>query len=81
MREVEKKGAGSVPLHLRHNASNTDLKCKSYSYPHSYPKHFVDQNYFPDSFKERPIFYRPQNQGREISIKARLFELWKDRYK
>ncbi len=81
MREVEKKGAGSVPLHLRNNVSNTDPKCKSYSYPHSYLKHFIDQNYFPDSFKEKPIFYRPQNQGREISIKARLLELWKDRYK
>ena len=81
LKEVKENGAGSVPLHLRNRVSNIDPNSINYKYVHSYQNNFVDQNYFPDSFKKKPKFYKPNNQGREISIKTRLVQLWKNRYK
>ena len=80
---VREMGAGSVPLHLR-NAPTKLMKSegygKDYKYAHSYDKHFVEQNYFPESFENAPQFYNPQNEGREKFLKERLGNLWKDRY-
>jgi putative ATPase len=81
IKEVKENGAGLVPLHLRSKVSNINPNSTFYKYVHSYQNNFINQNYFPDSFKKKPKFYKPHNQGREISIKARLLELWKDRYK
>ena len=83
LENVRENGAGSVPLHLR-NAPTKLMKSegygKDYKYAHSYDKHFVYQNYFPESFKTVPQFYNPQNEGREKFLKERLSNLWKDRY-
>ncbi|SVD72217.1 uncharacterized protein METZ01_LOCUS425071, partial [marine metagenome] len=54
---------------------------KDYKYAHSYDNHFVKQNYFPETFMNPPIFYKPKNEGREKIIKERLEKLWIDRYK
>ncbi len=84
LENVREKGAGSVPIHLR-NAPTKLMQSegygKDYKYAHSYDKHFVDQNYFPESFKTAPQFYILQNEGREKFLKERLGNLWKDRYK
>ena len=84
LENVREKGAGSVPLLLR-NATTGLMKSedygKDYKYAHSYDNHFVEQNYFPESFTQPPVFYNPQNEGREKFIKERLSKLWKDRYK
>ena len=78
---VKESGTPSVPLHLR-NAPTDLMKDmdygKDYQYPHSYPDHFVDANYFPNG--ETQTFYQPSNQGREEWIQNRLKSLWKDRY-
>ncbi len=78
---VKESGTPSVPLHLR-NAPTDLMKDmdygKDYQYPHSYPDHFVDANYFPNG--ETQTFYQPSNQGREEWIQNRLKFLWKDRY-
>ena len=78
---VKESGTPSVPLHLR-NAPTDLMKDmdygKDYQYPHSYPDHFVDANYFPNG--ETKTFYQPSNQGREEWIQNRLKFLWKDRY-
>ena len=84
LENIREKGAGSVPLHLR-NAITEPMKSegygKDYKYAHSFDNHFVEQNYFPDTFTNSPVFYTPQNQGREKYIKERLEKLWKKRYK
>ena len=84
LENVREKGAGSVPLLLR-NATTGLMKSedygKDYKYAHSYDNHFVEQNYFPESFANPPIFYSPHNKGREKFLRARLEKLWKDRYK
>ena len=78
---VKESGTPSVPLHLR-NAPTDLMKDmdygKDYQYPHSYPDHFVDANYFPNG--ETQTFYQPSNQGREEWIQNRLKFLWRDRY-
>jgi putative ATPase len=83
LENVREKGAGSVPLHLR-NAATELMKSegygKDYKYAHSFDNNFVEQNYFPDNFTNPPVFYTPQNEGREKIIKERLEKLWKKRY-
>jgi putative ATPase len=83
MAHVRDNGAGSVPLHLR-NAPTKLMKNegygKNYKYAHSYPDHFVNDNYMPEDFTEIPSFYNPSNQGREKFLKDRLSKLWKDRF-
>ncbi len=80
---VRKHGAGSVPLHLR-NAPTKLMKDegygKDYKYAHSFPDHFVMENYFPSDFKTTPSFYTPSQMGREKFLKERLNKLWKNRF-
>ena len=83
MKHIRDNGAGSVPLHLR-NAPTKLMKNegygKNYKYAHSFPDHFVNDNYMPENFTETPSFYNPSNQGREKFLKERLNKLWKDRF-
>jgi putative ATPase len=51
-----------VPAHL----SNVSPEKKNYKYPHSYPGHWVEQNYLPPEAKER--FYRPVTNGSERAL-------------
>ena len=72
-----------VPLHLR-NAPTRLMKTEGYGagykYPHSYPAHFVRQQYFPDGMEPK-AYYRPGDEGREKYIRERLGLLWNERYK
>ena len=80
---IRENGAGSVPLHLR-NAPTKLMKNESYGkdykYAHSYPDHFINDNYMPENFLETSSFYMPSDQGREKFLKERLNKLWKDRF-
>jgi putative ATPase len=72
-----------VPLHLR-NAPTKLMKSEGYGagykYPHSYPAHFIAQQYFPEGMEPK-AYYRPGDEGREKYIKERLGLLWNERYK
>lgn len=48
---VKRTGAAEVPEQLR-----SSMKNQGYVYPHDYPKHFVEQNYWPESIR-RESFY------------------------
>lgn len=63
---VRKTGAAEIPLHLR-----SAQKGQGYLYPHSYPKAFVNQNYWPLNLKE-VSFYEPSNIGFEKNIQEYL---------
>lgn len=57
--DIKKGHIGSVPKHLRdgHYASAEKLgNAIGYKYPHSYPNHFVRQQYLPDSLKNKGYF-------------------------
>jgi putative ATPase len=43
-----------------------------YLYDHDQPDGFSGQNYFPDSFRERPRYYDPPERGFEREIRKRL---------
>jgi len=81
---VREQGAASVPIHLR-NAPTGLMKSedygKDYKYAHTYDNHFVKHNYFPETFTDPPVFYYPENEGREKFLKERLDKLWTGRYK
>ena len=47
---------------------------KGYQYPHSFPGHYVEQQYLPDEVLGRH-FYQPSGEGREAEIKERLQKL------
>ena len=82
MNKIQEQGSPDVPLKLR-NAPTGLMKSmnygKDYNYPHNYPDHFVNQNYFPEGKKE--TFYQPTTLGYEEFIKERLKKIWPKRYK
>jgi putative ATPase len=82
--EIKQKGAGEVPSHLRDKTANKlasrylDVENASddYKYPHDYPNHWVDQQYLPDSLKNKK-WYEPGNSGRESRLWQRFIEIKK----
>ncbi len=73
LNEVESGRVMAVPPYLKdahyRGAKGMD-RGKGYLYPHDHPGHFVPQDYLP----EARVFYRPDKQGREEAIAARLAE-------
>lgn len=80
---VKKTGNLPVPLHLR-NAPTKLMKDlgygNDYKYAHSFERHFVEENYFPETLNHKDI-YQPGPNSREKELKDRLNRLWKNRYK
>jgi putative ATPase len=81
--EIQKKGIGPVPSHLRDKTANKlasrylDVKNASddYKYPHDFPNHWVDQQYLPDGLEEQR-WYDPGDEGREPKLWQRLKQIW-----
>ena len=74
--------AAAVPLYLR----NAPTKLMSelgysdgYKYAHDFPGHFVNLEFLPDKFKSR-VFYEPQDNRHEDSLKAYLQSCWPKYY-
>jgi putative ATPase len=74
--EVEAEGKIQVPDHLKD--ATRDAKAlghgKDYKYPHEFPEHWIEQQYLPDSLRDKH-FYEPSDQGREKEIA----EQWRKR--
>ncbi len=74
---VEQEGKTEVPPQIRSGACPIKNKNpyatqnKIYKYPHDYPGHWVDQQYFPDGL-QGTIIYKPSDQGHEKKIIERL---------
>jgi putative ATPase len=70
---IEKEGAGPVPQHLMDG--NRDAKAlhhgEGYQYPHSFPGHFIPQQYLPTELLGT-AFYEPSNQGYEAQVVERV---------
>lgn len=74
LEDVRQKDIGGVPVHLK-DASYPGAKKlghgSGYLYPHSYPGHWVPQQYLPEALAGAR-YYRPTEEGKEAEIKARL---------
>lgn len=72
----------AVPLYLR-NAPTSLMKDLGYSdgykYAHDYPGNFVDQEFLPQGM-EGTVFYEPQRNRHEDTLKAYLESCWPKYY-
>lgn len=68
---VDQTGTPPLPLKLR-SAKTPEMKDlgygKGYQYPHDFPKHWVNQSYWPEGL-EKETFYEPGDVGFEKQIK------------
>ena len=73
LEEIEKNGAGPVPIHLMD--PTRDAKGfghgAGYDYPHSHPGHWAPQQYLPDDVLGAR-FYEPSDQGYEAQAAERV---------
>lgn len=57
--DLENKSIGDIPNHLKdahyYGASNMGRGVE-YKYPHSYPNHYVDQQYLPDDIRNKKYY-------------------------
>ena len=60
-----------VPNHLKNHPSTNDDGHGKYKYPHDYGG-YVEQQYMPDSLKDR-VYYNPSQNGREKNIIRKKF--------
>lgn len=75
---VTTQQARSVPDHLKDATGDGAGKLghgAGYKYPHDYPGHYVDQEYWPDP----RVLYEPSDQGHEQKIGERLARWRKQR--
>ena len=59
--DIESGNVGRIPPHIRTNSTE-------YKYPHSYPGHYVIQEYLPKELKDKK-YYHPNDLGYERTIK------------
>jgi putative ATPase len=84
--DVRDRQPGPVPGPLRsvHPYQRNKLKeGGGYTYPHSDPRGFVEQDYRPDEITHaegspRRIYYRPSPHGEELEVGRRLRQWWGD---
>ena len=70
--DLEKGNTGDIPPHLKDSHYEGAAKMGrgvTYKYPHSYPNHYVNQQYLPDKIKDRK-YYEPGDNKFEQSLKA-----------
>jgi putative ATPase len=81
--EIKRGSDTSVPLPLRNPVTPLMQSLdygKDYKYAHDYPEHFVEQDYLPESLKEKR-FYTPGKFGYEKQVVARLKSWWQKKGK
>lgn len=81
LHDLDNIDTGDIPLHLKdaHYAGAKNLgRGVEYKYPHHYPNHYIEQQYLPDSIKNKK-YYEPGKNKNETaytnyweSIKNRL---------
>ncbi len=76
MADVQAGKAGPIPRQLQnkhYDGDEVEQKGQFYKYPHSYPGHWVEQQYLPDALKDA-VYYTPGDNKTEQSFAA----YWKE---
>lgn len=71
MSDVERGIGGDIPRHLQNkhfDGEDAEIKGQHYLYPHSYPMHYVNQQYLPDNIKNK-VYYKFGDNKNEQSFK------------
>ena len=71
MADVERGVGGDIPRHLQNkhfDGEDAAVKGQHYLYPHSYPMHYVNQQYLPDNLKNK-TYYRYGDKKNEQTLK------------
>ena len=72
MADIEKADTGDIPAHIKDAHYGGALKLghgTEYKYPHSYPNHYVEQQYLPDNISDTKYYEYGDNKT-EMAAKA-----------
>ena len=75
MADIERGLVGDIPRHLQNkhfDGEDAEIKGQNYKYPHSYPDHYVKQQYLPDIVKHKKYYNFGDNK-----IEQSYKEYWK----
>lgn len=76
-KDVAERKSPPVPKHLRgtgYSGAKALGHGEGYLYPHSYPGHYVEQEYLPEGASSG-VYYEPTEHGHEAKFKQRLEKL------
>ena len=65
MSDIERGIGGDIPRHLQNkhfDGEDAVVKGQNYLYPHSYPMHYVNQQYLPDNIKNKKYYEYGENK-------------------
>jgi len=65
MADIERGIGGDIPRHLQNkhfDGEDAEIKGQNYKYPHSYPRHYVNQQYLPDNIKDKKYYIFSDNK-------------------
>ncbi len=68
MADVEAGIGGDIPRHLQNkhfDGEDAEIKGQNYLYPHSYPMHYVNQQYLPDNIKNKKYYEFGDNKNEQ----------------
>lgn len=68
MADVERGVGGDIPRHLQNkhfDGEDAEVKGQHYLYPHSYPMHYVNQQYLPDNIKHKKYYKYGDNKNEQ----------------
>lgn len=71
MSDVERGIGGDIPRQLQNkhfDGEDAEVKGQNYLYPHSYPMHYVNQQYLPDNIKSK-VYYKFGDNKNEQTFK------------
>ncbi|MBE6777379.1 MAG: replication-associated recombination protein A [Ruminococcaceae bacterium] len=69
MTDIGKGLGGDIPRHLQNkhfDGEDAEIKGQNYLYPHAYPKHYVNQQYLPDSIKNKKYYSFGDNKTERL---------------
>ncbi len=67
--DVERGIGGDIPRHLQNkhfDGEDAEIKGQNYLYPHSYPMHYVNQQYLPNNIKDKVYYQFGDNKNEQL---------------
>ncbi len=66
MQDIERGLVGEIPRHLQnkhYDGQDAEVTGQHYLYPHSYPRHYVNQQYLPNELKNKKYYNYSDNKN------------------